>query len=176
MTIARLAIAPTGHERFFGEDEIIVSKTDVRGRITYANHVFMQVSGYAEDDLLGAPHSLLRHPAMPRAVFKFLWERLLAGHEVFAYVNNLARNGDNYWVLAHMTPSTDTAGRIVGFHSNRRVPDRSAIAKAEPLYAPLLAEEQRHADRARGLDASYALLQHTLRASGMTYDEWVWSL
>lgn len=176
MSIARLEIRPTGHERYFDADEIIVSKTDIAGKITYANHVFMKVSGYAEHELLGAPHSLVRHPDMPRAVFKFLWERILAGHEAFAYVNNMARDGDNYWVLAHMTPSFDRNGAMVGFHSNRRVPERSKIAKAEPLYAALLAEEQRHHDRATGLTASYDMLIDTLRATGRNYDEWVWTL
>ena len=176
MSIARLEIQPTGHERFFAEDEIIVSKTDVTGKITYANHVFMTVSGYAEHELLGAPHSLVRHPDMPRAVFKFLWERILDGHEAFAYVNNLARNGDNYWVLAHMTPSFDRDGRMVGFHSNRRVPEREKIARAEPVYAALLAEERRHLDRATGLAASHEMLIDTLRITGKNYDEWVWTL
>ncbi len=176
MSLARTAIHPTGRERTFAEDEIIVSKTDVSGKITYANRVFMQVSGYEEHELLGAPHSLVRHPAMPRAVFKFLWERLLGGHEVFAYVNNLARSGDNYWVLAHMTPSFGTDGAIIGFHSNRRVPERSKIAKAEPLYAALLSVEQRTPDRAQGLLASYDKLNAELLASGKSYDEWVWTL
>lgn len=176
MALSRTQIQPTGRECFFADDEIIVSKTDITGKITYANHVFMNVSGYAEDELLGAPHSLLRHPAMPRSVFKFLWERLLAGHEVFAYVNNLARSGDNYWVLAHMTPSRGRDGSTVGFHSNRRVPDRSKIAKVEPVYAALLAEERKHPDRARGLAASYDQLHATLNATGKSYDEWVWTL
>ncbi len=176
MSLARTAIPPTGRERTFADDEIIVSKTDVAGRITYANRVFMHVSGYEEHELLGAPHSLVRHPSMPRAIFKLLWERLLGGHEVFAYVNNLARSGDNYWVLAHMTPSFGPDGAIVGFHSNRRVPERSKIAKAEPLYAALLAVEQRTPDRARGLVASYDTLIAELLASGKSYDEWVWSL
>jgi PAS domain S-box-containing protein len=176
MPIARSTIVPTGRECTFGDDEIIVSKTDIAGRITYANHIFMQVSGYAEHELLGAPHSLVRHPGMPRSVFRFLWERLLAGHEVFAYVNNLARSGDNYWVLAHMTPSFLPDGTMIGFHSNRRVPERSRIAKAQRLYDLLLAEEQRHADRATGLESGYAMLTSTLLATGKSYDEWVWTL
>lgn len=176
MVTTRSQIALTGRERFFAEDEIIVSKTDVTGKILYANRVFMNVSEYTEDELLGAPHSLLRHPDMPRAVFKFLWERLLAGHEVFAYVNNMARSGDNYWVLAHMTPTLAGDGKIIGFHSNRRVPDRSKIALVEPVYAAVLAEERRHTDRVVGLRASYDLLISTLRSTGRSYDEWVWTL
>jgi PAS domain S-box-containing protein len=87
---------PSGAERSFDEKDIIVSKTDLQGRITYANHVFVQVSGYSEAELLGQPHSIIRHPDMPRAVFKLLWDTLESGHEVFAYVNNMASNGDNY--------------------------------------------------------------------------------
>ena len=105
--MARPTVAPTGRERVFGEDEIIVSKTDLQGRITYANSVFLRVAGYAEEDVLGQPHSMIRHPGMPRAVFKLLWETIAGGREIFAYVKNLARDGDHYWVFAHVTPSFD---------------------------------------------------------------------
>lgn len=176
MTPARLQIAPTGVERFFAEDEIIVTKTDVAGRITYANPVFLRMAGYREAEALGAPHSLIRHPEMPRAVFKLLWDRIMGGHEIFAYVNNMASNGDHYWVLAHVTPSHDQHGSLIGFHSMRRVPDRRAVLAVEPLYAALLAEEQRHYDRARGLEASHAMMVDILDKAGVSYDEWVWSL
>jgi PAS domain S-box-containing protein len=176
MSMSRTSIQPTGRERTFGEDEIIVSKTDLTGKITYANHVFIRVSGYSEEELIGAPHSLIRHPEMPRAVFKLLWDTLGAGHEVFAYVNNMARSGDNYWVLAHVTPSFGLDGKIVGFHSSRRVPERAKVDKVLPLYAALVAEEARYPDRRTGLDASYALLTDTLARAGVSYDEWVWSL
>ena len=110
----------TGVERTFGDDEIIVSKTDTKGRITYANRVFQQVAGYTEDELLGKAHSIVRHPDMPRCVFKFLWDTIGAGNEVFAYVLNKAKNGDHYWVFAHVTPTFDDHGRIISYHSNRR--------------------------------------------------------
>lgn len=79
-------ITPTGKERFFNENELIVSKTDTGGRITYANDVFLRVAGLTENDALGAPHSLIRHPDMPRAVFKLLWDTIASGQEIFAYV------------------------------------------------------------------------------------------
>ena len=176
MRLARSAITPTGRERLFGEDEIIVSKTDVAGKITYANHVFLRVSGYAEADCIGAPHSMIRHPDMPRAVFKLLWDRILGGHEIFAYVNNMASTGDHYWVYAHVSPTYDASGALVGFHSNRRVPDRAPLDAVRPLYAALLAEERRHDDRARGLEASFDMMVGILKNAGVTYDEWVWSL
>lgn len=111
----------TGVERYFDEEEVIVSKTDVKGIITYANRVFLRVAGYDEEGLLGRPHNIIRHPDMPRCVFKLLWDKLEQQEEVFAYVVNLAKNGDHYWVFAHVTPSIDRRSRVVGYHSNRRV-------------------------------------------------------
>lgn len=176
MAIARTQIVPSGIERTFGDDEIIVSKTDLQGKIMYANDVFFRVSGYEEHELQGAPHSIIRHPEMPRAVFKLLWDSLASGKEVFAYINNLARDGANYWVLAHVTPSFDGEGQIIGYHSNRRVPERAKLEKVIPIYHALLDAERRHADRRDGLVASVALLDATLAQAGKTYEEWVWTL
>ena len=176
MTTATVRVVPTGVERTFHEDEIIVSKTDTTGKIMYANDVFLRVSGYEEHDVLGAPHSIIRHPDMPRAVFKLLWDTLAEGREIFAYINNLARTGDHYWVLAHVTPSRDRSGRVVGYHSNRRVPERRCVQLAEDLYRGLRETERRHPDRREGLIASTALLQSTLSASGKKYEEWIWAL
>lgn len=169
------AITPTGVERTFGVDEIIVSKTDPQGRITYANTVFQRVSGYAEDQLLGQPHSIVRHPAMPRVVFKLLWDTIAAGQEIFAYIDNLAADGAHYWVLAHVTPSYRD-GTLIGYHSNRRAPERAAVAEVSRLYATLHAEELRHAKPAAAMAASGALLDAHLAALGRTYDELVWDL
>lgn len=167
---------PTGIERPFALEEIIVSKTDRKGHITYANDIFVRVSGYDEHELIGKPHAVIRHPDMPRVIFKLLWDTVESGRELFAYVNNLARNGDHYWVLAHITPSFDANGHIVGYHSNRRVPDASALAKVAPLYDKLRAAERRHTDRKDGLVASTAMLDGILATAGMSYAEWVWTL
>lgn len=169
------AITPTGVERTFGVDEIIVSKTDPQGRITYANTVFQRVSGYAEDQLLGKPHSVVRHPDMPRVVFRLLWDTIAAGQEIFAYIDNLAADGAHYWVLAHVTPSYRD-GKLIGYHSNRRLPDRAAVAEASRLYGTLRAEELRHPTPAAAMAASGALLDAHLAALGRTYDELVWDL
>lgn len=166
----------TGLERTFDADEFIVSKTDTKGRITYANTVFLRVSGYAEDEVIGQPHSILRHPDMPRCVFQLLWERIGAGREIFAYVVNTARNGDHYWVNAHVTPSFGPDGGVTGFHSNRRKPERRQIEAIEPLYRTLRAEEERHEDRKAGLLAGTAMLDSILLEKGIGYDEFVHSL
>lgn len=167
---------PTGRERTFGEEEIIVSKTDARGRITYANEVFERVSGYAPSDYLGAPHSFVRHPDMPACVFQMLWDTIQSGREFFGYVVNLAKNGDHYWVFAHVTPTFDADGSIAGFHSNRRSPDREAVRRIERVYASLRAEERKHSDRREAIRASTALLSTTLSNARKSYEEFAFSL
>lgn len=169
-------VCPTGRQRTFGEDEIIVSKTDLKGRITYANEVFLRLASYREEDLLGQPHNIIRHPDMPACVFKLLWDTISAGREIFAYVLNLASNGDEYWVHAHITPSYDAAGTLVGYHSNRRTPDAAALEKIKPIYAVLLAEERKHENKKEGLAAGQWKLNALLAESGKSYDELVWSL
>lgn len=169
-------IQPTGRERTFHDDEIIVSKTDLKGLITYANQIFVQISGYTEQELLGKPHNLIRHPAMPRCVFKLLWDTIQSGDEIFAYVVNLCKNGDHYWVFAHVTPSFDSNGQIVGYHSSRRVPDTEAIKKVEPIYALLLEKENSATDWRVGMQSAQLLLMDHLDELGMQYDEFVFSI
>ena len=169
-------VRPTGVERTFGQDEIIVSKTDDKGRITYANSVFLRVAQYEEREVLGEPHSVIRHPDMPRIVFKLLWDTIQSGREIFAYVNNLASDGAHYWVLAHVTPSRTAAGASAGYHSNRRSPGRGAVRDVDALYGRLVAEERRHARPADAMAASGALLEAELAALSTTYDELVWHL
>lgn len=167
----------TGQERFFDTREVIVSKTDLKGRITYVNDVFLRVSGYAEQQLLGQPHSFIRHPTMPRCVFKLLWRQLSDGKEIFAYVNNRAKNGDSYWVFAHVTPSFDEAQNMVSYHSMRRNPKRPIIENIiMPLYEKLLAVEQAEASRKVGLQKSFKMLEDFIAEQGVGYDEFILSL
>ncbi len=173
--MSRPAASPTGRERAFQADELIVSKTDLKGRITYANDVFCRVAGYSEQELLGAPHSIIRHPDMPRSVFKLLWQTIEAGGEIFAYVINLARNGDHYWVLAHVTPSRDGTGRIVGYHSNRRKPRPEAVETVARLYRELRTIEEQP-DRKQGLQRAGARLAEILAEREVSYDRFVLSL
>jgi PAS domain S-box-containing protein len=169
-------IQPSGRERTFPEDEIIVSKTDTKGRLTYVNDVFLSVSGFTEAELVGQPHSMIRHPDMPRCVFKLLWDTIATGRELFAYVVNLAKNGDHYWVLAHITPDFGPDGQIVGYHSNRRVPRRDAVARIIPLYQSLLKIEAGAADRKQGMEAAHAALVDQLKREGKSYAEFVLGL
>ena len=167
---------PTGKEVFFDNDELIVSKTDIKGLITYANDVFMRVAGYTEKELLGAPHSIVRHPDMPRCVFKLLWDTLGQGNEIFAYVKNMCKNGDHYWVFAHATPTYNMSGNIIGYHSSRRVPDREPLAIIEPLYKELLSVENRHSNAKDGMQASFNTLLKVCEDKNVSYEELVFKL
>ncbi len=171
-----MATSPTGREIRYDTETLIVSKTDRFGRITYANRAFEQIAGYTHEELIGAPHSLVRHPDMPRCVFKFLWDTISSGEEIFAYVKNMAKNGDHYWVLAHVTPTFDSRGEIIGYHSNRRCPERIAVERAEGLYATLLTVEAGASSKPDAVVRGLRALQDTLSTAGKAYDELVFSL
>lgn len=158
-------------ERTFGENELIVSKTDTVGKITYGNDLFIEMSGYSEHELLGSPHNMIRHPEMPRVIFKLLWDTIKAGKEISAYVVNLAKNGDHYWVLANVTPSFDSSGRVVGYYSVRRKPKKSALDFIVPLYKQLLDAEKRS-----GIESSLSMVQELLKNKGVSYDEFILSV
>ena len=168
-------ITPTTQEKVMRENDFIVSKTDLKGRITYGNEIFIEFSGYSEAELLGAQHNIIRHPDMPRGVFKFLWDNIAAGQEVFAYVKNMAKDGGFYWVFAHVTPDYDSSGNIIGYLSVRRAPRRSALAVIEGLYQAMLAAEQQAGPR-DACDASLALLAGVLKDKGTGYDELIHAL
>jgi PAS domain S-box-containing protein len=171
-----LGIVPTGRERTFRDDEIIVSKTDPKGIIRYANRTFVEISGYTEEELLGQPHNIIRHPDMPRCVFKLLWETIAQRQEIFAYVKNMSKNGDHYWVFAHVTPTFNGTNQIVGYHSNRRVPERSQVKLFEDVYPQLRAEEKRHRDGSQGMAAATQMLLDIVRKTKGSYEEFVFSV
>lgn len=170
------SITPTNVEVFFDPDDIIVSKTDLKGRITYANKVFSDVCGYSEAELMGQPHSIVRHPDMPRCVFKLLWDTLAEGREIFAYVKNMTRTGDYYWVFAHVTPSFDAAGKVIGYHSNRRLPERRIVAALAPVYKQLTEVEAQHRNAKDGLAASTRQMIDFVSSKNISYDQFVFSL
>lgn len=170
-----LQITPSGRERFFAEDEIIVSKTNAKGIITYANDIFLKIADYEESDVINKPHSLVRHPEMPRSVFKLLWDTIKSGNEIFAYVVNLGKKGDHYWVLAHVTPSFDAQGQVVGYHSNRRVPRRDALDTIQQVYRILMEEERKQSTAKAAAEAGCNLLHKLLQDKGTSYEKFIFS-
>ncbi|WP_161936806.1 methyl-accepting chemotaxis protein [Tepidimonas taiwanensis] len=126
----------------FPADQTLISVTDAKGRITYANNNFVAVSGYTREELLGQPHNIVRHPDMPEEAFRDMWQTILhEGRPWTALVKNRRKNGDHYWVRANATPVRE-GEQIVGFLSVRTRPTAEEIAAAEALYARMRAEEE----------------------------------
>lgn len=116
-----------------GEQDLLISRTNLQGQITYANPAFVEASGYALHELIGANHNLVRHPSMPKAAFANLWSCIQAGQTWQGLVKNRRQNGQFYWVQAHVVPLVEE-GRVVGYASLRTCPDRDAVALAHQVY------------------------------------------
>ena len=123
----------TDVERPVRPDEVILSTTDAKGRITYVNHDFLAISGFEQDELLGEPHNIVRHPDMPRAAFAMLWSTLKSGRSWIGLVKNRCKDGGYYWVDAFATPIMQD-GQLREYQSVRTPPHRDSVRRAERLY------------------------------------------
>jgi aerotaxis receptor len=148
-------VLTTDRETVFPTGELIVSQTDTTGVITMCNEAFVRMSGYTRDELIGAPHSILRHPGMPRAAFADLWATVSTGQRWSGYVKNLRKDGGFYWVYATVIPKI-RGGQILGHTSVRRQPSRSKVEAANELYRTLLEQEKATASAAATTDGSGA--------------------
>jgi PAS domain S-box-containing protein len=152
----------------FSKKKFIVSKTDLKGKITFVNKNFCDISGYSEDELMGAPHNIVRHPDMPRALFYLVWKTLLSGRPISGIVKNLAKDGRYYWVIADLEPKFDKDGNIVSLTAFRRAAPEYVIEAAEELYTVMLKIEQKH-----GMKHSINYLEGFLEEHKMTYDTFI---
>ena len=153
------------------QEDFIVSKTDLKGRLTYVNQIFMKMADYTEAELLGKAHSIVRHPDMPKAVFKLLWDMIQNREEIFAFVINKAKNGDAYWVYANVTASVNNRGEKIGYYSVRRKPNEDALKLIRPLYKEML-----QAERVGGIEAGSKILMNLLKEKGVDYNEFIISI
>lgn len=165
------AITPNNNEKVMNKSDFIVSKTDLKGKITYCNEIFMQFAALSEKELLGQPHKIVRHPDMPSLIFKLLWERIKNKEEIFAYVKNMSADGGFYWVYANVTASVDANNNAIGYYSVRRKPNESTLEKVKDLYKTLLEKEKNG-----GIEASAVYLTNLLEEEGLSYDEFINSL
>ena len=166
----------TGREFTFPADQTLISVTDLKGRITYCNKNFVAVSGYTEDELLGQPHNLVRHPDMPEEAFRDMWATIESGRPWSGIVKNRRKTGDHYWVRANATPVKD-GERILGYLSVRMWPSQQEVDGAAALYAKMN-EQVRNGRVTIGLDAgeviSTTLLGKLIRR--LTPTEWGWTI
>ena len=156
---------PTDVEREVTAIDMIVSKGDAEGNITYANPIFFKISGYTQGELLGQPHAILRHPDMPKVIFKYLWDNLEAGKDVTAYVKNLCKDGSYYWVLANVRVAKNPDGSFRNYVSTRKNITPAAKEKIGALYARLLEIEKNE-----GVEASEKALMDFLAENGASPD------
>lgn len=175
-----MKITPKNKEKTFDPNTQLVTKTDLKGTITYANRAFMDIVDMDENILVGAPHKIIRHPDMPQIIFRLLWEYLQRGDEIHAYVKNICADGSYYWVMANVTPSfkkkhysdksEGESTTIIGYHSSRRTPSPEAMQIIKPLYQELL-----RAEKSAGIAASEKIMNELLHEKGMNYDEFILS-
>lgn len=158
------------HEIKLRDDEIIISKTDPKGRFTYANRRFMQIAGFSEPELLGKHHNLIRHPDMPKGVFRLLWKTLQSKNEFFGYVKNATSYGGYYWVFANITPDYKSDLTLAGYFSVRRRPNYQAVQQVSEWYKTMLKIEAAETPK-NAPDASLEWLQDQVKQQGCSYNE-----
>lgn len=137
-----MALPPLDIEVDVDSKKELLSETDARGVITYANENFIELSGYSEAELVGTPHSVLRHPYMPKTVFQLLWDNLKAGKPYKAIVQNRRKDGKYYWVYSEYEVLLDKSKNIRGYRSKRYPVPKSALDEVEALYKKLLDIEE----------------------------------
>jgi len=149
----------------------IMSKTDKRGVIEYANDYFMEVSGYEEYELMGQSHNIIRHPDMPKVIFKELWRRLKNGENIYAIVKNKAKDGRYYWVLTSFETKYDADGNIVSHYAKRKAVPSQAIFHIEKVYKTLRAIEKN-----QSLEVAEKYFKGMLEEKHMNYDQFILSI
>lgn len=157
---------PIDEEIKLNHKKIIVSKTDKKGRILYVNDYFCEVTGYTPNEVLGAPHNIIRHSDMPRAIFYLMWKTIQNGDNITAIVKNLSKSGKYYWVTTDFEHHQNSKGEIDSYIAFRRPASDRAIEGVEGLYASLIDIERRH-----GMEASLVYLQGYLDERHTNYHE-----
>ena len=168
-------VSGSGRELTIDQDDFLVSKSDLKGCLTYVNRTFMRMSGYPEYELLGQQHNIIRHPDMPRGIFHLLWQRLTSGRECYLYLKNLSREGDFYWAFTHVSIALDEDGRPRGYFSVGRRPSHRGVETITPMYEEMLRIEQR-SDAKRAAELSSHWLLQQVAERGLSYEGFMHSL
>lgn len=158
-------------EIVFSKKKFIVSKTDLKGNILFINKNFCEISGYTEEELIGIPHNVMRHPDMPKAIFFLIWSSLLAGREVSGVIKNLAKSGEYYWVIADFSVNRDNNGNVKSLTAFRRAAPNQVVESIEELYTTMLSIEKKH-----GIESSLSYLEAFLEEQQLSYDEFLGEL
>jgi len=129
-------------EEYKFDEGIIISSTDTEGIITYANRKFCEITGYNKSELIGENHNIVRHPDMPKAIFKEVWETIASAKEWTGIVKNLRKDGLYYWVYSNITPIVNDDNIVVGYTAVRRPASPNEVSDIIPKYRDLIAKEK----------------------------------
>lgn len=132
---------PVDEEVIF-DGRSLISETDLKGVITFVNRKFVEMTGYSKQEAVGQPHSILRHPDMPKAAFEGMWKIIKEGKVWDGYVKNLRKDGKYYWVDVHIVPKKDENGTLIGYIASRKVTDPKRLESTILQYKKLLASEK----------------------------------
>jgi PAS domain S-box-containing protein len=128
-------------EEYLFQGRVIISETDLKGVITYANRKFCEISGYDKEELVNQPHNLIRHPDMPKEAFKKMWNTIQGGQIWHGLVKNLRKDGKFYWVETEILPSKDAQGNIIGYVAARKPAARKDIEETAAIYQKMKDKE-----------------------------------
>lgn len=162
-------------EIILSSNDLIVSKTDPKGRITYCNEIFMEISEFGESELLGQAHNIVRHPDMPRAVYRLMWQTLQNGEEFLGIIKNRCKSNKFYWTYANVTPSYNEHNNLIGYYSVRRKPNLEFVKKIEKIYKSMTEIEAASSSSNIAMEASIELLNQEITKTGMSYDQYIYT-
>ena len=129
-------------EEYIYEGNVIISQTDLKGIITYANRMFCEISGYKSQELIGKPHNIIRHPDMPRAAFAKMWDTIQGGQAWNGLVKNLRKDGLFYWVDTEILPITDSDNNVTGYIAARKPASRKDIQESQDIYRKMIEDQE----------------------------------
>ncbi len=152
---------PVNEEIKLEPKKYIISSTDTKGLITDVNDYFIEISGYSREELIGKPHNIIRHPDMPKVVFKLMWQQLQAGHDILALVKNLSKDGRYYWIFTTFEPIKNANNEVTGYTAHRKSAPKHTIETISDIYRQVLEVEKKD-----GIDASEEFLNSYLKERG----------
>lgn len=159
---------PVDHEIILDPNKVLLSITDTKGVIEYGNEDYVEVSGYEEFELVGSQHNIVRHPDMPKVVFKLMWDRLQKEENIVAIVKNMAKTGRYYWVMTDFVVRKDEQGNVTGYKAFRKPAPRKAVEAMIPFYKKL-----RDIEDFRGVDASLNFFNGYFEGRDTNYDDFI---
>jgi len=159
---------PINEEVIISDDQVLISVTDPKGIIIETNDIFTKISGYSEDELIGASHNVIRHPDMPKIMFKIVWDHIMDKENVMAVVKNLAKDGRYYWVVTDFVTRVDADRNVINYTAYRRPVHDKVKQAVIPLYKALCAIED-----VAGMNAAERFLNNYFEDKDTNYDDMI---